>query len=140
MAETDDIALRSRWNRIANSSDQFAAFRAEVAALLRATDGQRAGVPEGWKPVPAEPNGQMKLVLQDLMHGGFASEDEGYRALLAAAPTPPDGDAERDRRDAERYRHVRAHGMPRLCPAGFYYHDGVFYPTADAAIDATQQS
>ncbi|UXC38240.1 hypothetical protein [Cupriavidus gilardii] len=38
--------------------------------------------------------------------------------------------------DAARYQHVRAHGMPKLCPAGFYYHDGVFYPTADAAIDA----
>lgn len=74
----------------------------------------------------------------DMLAASIATMAPAYRAMLAAAPTPPAGDAgqERDRRDAERYLHVRAHGMPKLCPAGFYYHDGVFYPTADAAIDA----
>ena len=41
--------------------------------------------------------------------------------------------------DAGRYQHVRAHGMPKLCPAGYYYADGVFYETAEAAIDAARK-
>ncbi|UXC37171.1 hypothetical protein [Cupriavidus gilardii] len=41
--------------------------------------------------------------------------------------------------DAARYQHVRAHGMPKLCPAGYYYADGVFYETAEGAIDAARE-
>lgn len=38
-----------------------------------------------------------------------------------------------------RYQHVRAYGMPKLCPAGYYYADGVFYETAEGAIDAARK-
>lgn len=38
-----------------------------------------------------------------------------------------------------RYQHVRAHGMPRQCPGGFYYGDGVLHPTAEGAIDAARK-
>jgi len=162
----------------------------DLSVNHRATDGQRAGVPEGYRLVPVEPT----IAMVEAGENARKSEARPwaahamYAAMLAAAPTPPAGDAgqersanpygegyedglahaafyvrdhcaegeyhadvieklkrparagdagqERDWRDAERYLHVRAHGMPKLCPAGFYYHDGVFYPTADAAIDA----
>ena len=126
------------------------ALIAKVRELEQQRDTAR-GVPEGWKIVAdkegieiTSPTGDGCYLWNDDMRNSDELRPNDYpmlfrelcRAMLAAAPTPPDGDAGRDRRDAERYRHVRAHGMPKLCPAGFYYHDGVFYPTADAAIDA----
>lgn len=74
-------------------------------------------------------------------------EREARRALAARNLTPCQYDDQTNiialiahirelQPDAARYQHVRAHGMPKLCPAGFYYHDGVLHPTAEAAIDA----
>ena len=40
------------------------------------------------------------------------------------------------REDAERYRWLLTKGkLPVRCSAGYYYEDGVTYPTAEAAID-----
>ncbi len=135
-------AESARWQSPTGDAES-AKRRAVESWNRRATDGQRdaaRGVPEGWKLVPVEPTDEMRLAawIAWKTHDGQLDSkmQAALREAIASAPTPPDGDAERDRRDAERYRHVRAHGMPKLCPAGFYYHDGVFYPTADAAIDA----
>jgi hypothetical protein len=44
---------------------------------------------------------------------------------------------ERDGRDAVRFRHVITRGkLPLRCTDGYYYEDGLLYPTPDAAIDA----
>ncbi|UXC38239.1 hypothetical protein [Cupriavidus gilardii] len=82
----------------------------EFNAAWKATDGQRAGVPEGWKLVPVEPT----IAMVEAGENARKSEARPwaahamYAAMLAAAPTPPAGDAgqEPDRRDAERYAYV----------------------------------
>lgn len=106
----------------------------------RATDGQRAGVPEGWRIVRKDngtfiiqsPSGDCACAFHDDESPLGEVVRQLCQSMLAAAPTPPD-EAERD---AARYHHVRAHGMPKQCPGGFYYGDGVLHPTAEAAIDA----
>ena len=59
-----------------------------------------ASAPEGWKIVPVEPTGEM--VDAGIRSLGTADK---FRAMLAAAPTPP---VSEDRKDAERYLWLRA--------------------------------
>ena len=66
-------------------------------ALLKASP---ASAPEGWKIVPVEPTGEM--VDAGIRSLGTADK---FRAMLAAAPTPP---VSEDRKDAERYLWLRA--------------------------------
>lgn len=71
---------------------------------IGSADGQRAGVPEGWKLVPVEPTPDMRAAAAAayLDHHGYGDAwiVAVHRAMIAAARTPPAGDAERDRRDA----------------------------------------
>ena len=66
---------------------------------MRRGAGRRASpasAPEGWKIVPVEPTGEM--VDAGLRSWGTSHK---FRAMLAAAPTPP---VSEDRKDAERFR------------------------------------
>ena len=57
--------------------DHIDALKAEVAALKAA--------PAGWKLVPVEPTGEMLLVMQDAIHGGYDDERRLYAAIRGAA-------------------------------------------------------
>ena len=61
-----------------------------------------ASVPEGWKIVPVEPTGEM--VDAGLRSWGTSHK---FRAMLAAAPTPP---VSEDRKDAELLDYIQNHG------------------------------
>lgn len=67
----------------------------------RATDGQRAGVPEGHVLVPVEPTDEMRLGAWIAWKTCTGPEQDdkmqaALREAIAAAPTPPDDDVERD--------------------------------------------
>ena len=66
-----------------------------------------ASAPEGWKIVPVEPTGEM--VDAGIRSLGTADK---FRAMLAAAPTPP---VSEDRKDAERFREGWTHACNALC-------------------------
>ena len=68
-------------------------LKAEKKKLRKASP---ASAPEGWKIVPVEPTGEM--VDAGIRSLGTADK---FRAMLAAAPTPP---VSEDRKDAERFR------------------------------------
>ena len=68
-------------------------------ALLKASP---ASVPEGWKIVPVEPTGEM--VDAGLRSWGTSHK---FRAMLAAAPTPPVSEG---REDAELLDYIQNHG------------------------------
>ena len=62
-----------------------------------------ASAPEGWKLVPFEPTDAMiecGCRALGALYGQYGAS-EAYRAMLAAAPTPP---VSEDRKDAERSR------------------------------------
>ena len=82
------------------ASDQYAKGWNDAR---RATDGQRdtaRGVPEGWKLVPVELTGEMAAAGKRAGGVPRYAIVASWGAMLAAAPTPPDGDAERKRADA----------------------------------------
>ena len=68
-------------------------------ALLKASP---ASAPEGWKIVPVEPTGEM--VDAGLRSWGTSHK---FRAMLAAAPTPPVSEG---REDAELLDYIQNHG------------------------------
>ena len=72
-------------------------------ALLKASP---ASAPEGWKLVPVVPT---HAILDVMFDAGIDRHDGDltilYRAILAAAPTPP---VSEDRKDAERYRVLKS--------------------------------
>ena len=68
-------------------------------ALLKASP---ASAPEGWKIVPVEPTGEM--VDAGLRSWGTSHK---FRAMLAAAPTPPVSEG---RKDAELLDYIQNHG------------------------------
>ncbi|MCT9125365.1 hypothetical protein [Cupriavidus gilardii] len=75
----------------------------------RATDGQRAGVLEGWKLVPLVPTTGMVCAAVGVVTSQQARE--AYAAMLAAAPTPPAGDIPThsiDRLTREKAAHIIA--------------------------------
>ncbi|MCT9017130.1 Lar family restriction alleviation protein [Cupriavidus gilardii] len=80
---------------------QFVSSTAEQAIAAwnrRATDGQRAGVPEGWKLMPQEPAYEMLCALSGQWHSNRHEVARRiYKELLAAAPTPPASDTAPDR-------------------------------------------
>ena len=96
-------------------------LEAELAAL-RASP---ASAPEGWKIVPVEPTGEM--VDAGIRSLGTADK---FRAMLAAAPTPP---VSEDRKDAERYRWLRDIGNNTWKPM---IKRGITATQCDSAIDA----
>jgi len=121
-------------------------------AAPQQADRQRA--PEGWKLVPVEPTPKMTsagaVKLNQVSGGDFeALSDEidlTFRAILAAAPEAPaqaSAVEERDRKDAERYRFIRANGRYVVKVSGESLHCGghlpfnadKFGPAIDKAID-----
>ncbi|MGF6633543.1 Lar family restriction alleviation protein [Paraburkholderia sp. MM6662-R1] len=81
--------------RHASDAAAIAAWNRRAAASAQAT-GQ-AGVPDGWKLVPAEPTDQMTFVGQSHRYDSAWSIGAIYRKMLAAALTPPqDGAPIRD--------------------------------------------
>ncbi|MDU4128677.1 hypothetical protein [Pantoea sp.] len=52
---------------------------------------QRREIPEGWRLVPAEPSKEMRLASRRYVAKTKLTSGPGfYRAMIAAAPTPPD--------------------------------------------------
>lgn len=144
-------AESARWQSPTGDAES-AKRRAVESWNRRATDGQRdtaRGVPEGFT-VKRSKSGREILVQEEEL-GGIWTRAVGYDGMaerllhrlaelwLASAPTPPDGDAERDRRDAERYRWLRvAENALSVCedgldPIGAYIKTG---DDLDSAIDA----
>ena len=81
-------------------------------AVYEAGRASPASVPEVWKLVPVEPT-------QEMVEAGCKSlgalygqhgASEAYKAMLAAAPTPP---VSEDRKDAERWRWITREGRTR---------------------------
>ena len=74
-------------------------------ALLKASP---VGAPEGWKLVPVVPT---HAILDVMFDAGIDRHDGDltilYRAILAAAPTPP---VSEDRKDAELLDYIQNHG------------------------------
>lgn len=72
----------------------------------RATDGQRAGLPEGYVVVPVELTPEMVKAgansggLGMNFHEWMGRLSIAWRHMLAAAPTPPAGDAGQEQMDA----------------------------------------
>lgn len=79
-------------------------------ALLKASP---VGAPEGWKLVPVVPT---HAILDVMFDAGIDRHDVDltliYRAMLAAAPTPPSTE---DQKDAERFREGWTHACNALC-------------------------
>ena len=104
-------------------------------ALLKASP---VGAPEGWKLVPVVPT---HAILDVMFDAGIDRHDGDltilYRAILAAAPTPPSTE---DRKDAERYRALKAgdFAVDQFVSASYGWK---LVPTEelDAAIDAATQ-
>jgi len=116
--------------------EQNTAIDAACARLEREIEALKAaaaGEPDGWVMVPVEPTPEMQRAGVLAYFGGCHDKndfDDAYRAMLAAAPKPPeaqhlatsDPEGHRqaiadhaaeaagagDARDAERYRHMRA--------------------------------
>ena len=64
-----------------------------IAALEQPNTGIPASAPEGWKLVPLEPNCSMVLAGErSLEQHDFLRLDSAYRAMLAAAPQPQEGE------------------------------------------------
>lgn len=86
---------------------------------------QRSVVPTGWQPVPVKPTEEM----MDAWNGAptFASWEEGYALMLAAAPPAPT-EQQRDAEDAARYRWLRQHGNK--------FYNAVHYQGVDEVLDA----
>ena len=74
-------------------------LKAEKKKLRKASP---TSAPEGWKIVPVEPTGEM--VDAGIRSLGTADK---FRAMLAAAPTPP---VSEDRKDAELLDYIQNHG------------------------------
>ena len=105
-------------------------LEAELAAL-RASP---AIAPEGWKIVPVEPTGEM--VDAGIRSLGTADK---FRAMLAAAPTPPSAE---DRKDAERLNWLDEQGMIAIGHKGcgeYRYYAGDLFPAIRQVIDQARQ-
>ena len=73
-----------------------------------------ASAPKGWKLVPFEPTDAMiecGCRALGALYGQYGAS-EAYRAMLAAAPTPP---VSEDQKDAERFREGWTHACNALC-------------------------
>ena len=119
-------------------------LEAEIAKL-RASP---ASAPEGWKLVPVVPT---HAILDVMFDAGIDRHDGDltilYRAILAAAPTPPSTE---DRKDAERYRWLRSQQIDLNAPRIGVLRSGIFVgkipdnvvlseADADAEIDAAME-
>src|SRR5688500_13957372 len=58
--------------------------------------GKQVNIPEGWKLVPVEPTGEMRVAAEHEIdraaihnYGGAPSYEDIWNWMLAAAPTPP---------------------------------------------------
>ena len=76
-----------------------------------------ASVPEGYVVVPVEPTLEMFNAGDGAFFTAYtgtatSSPDRVYKAMIAAAPTPP---VSEDRKDAERFRDGWAHSCNALC-------------------------
>ena len=91
-----------------------------------------ASAPEGWKIVPVEPTGEM-------VDAGmrFIGTADKFRAMLAAAQTPP---VSEDWKDAERYRVLKSGDFSvEQFVSSSYGWKFVPMEELDAAIDAAMQ-
>ena len=81
--------------------------------LLHHVESSPASVPEGFALVPVVPT---HAILDVMFNAGIDMHDGDltllYRAILAAAPTPP---VSEDRKDAERFREGWTHACNALC-------------------------
>ena len=81
--------------------------------LLHHVESSPASVPEGFALVPVVPT---HAILDVMFNAGIDMHDGDltllYRAILAAAPTPP---VSEDRMDAERFREGWTHACNALC-------------------------
>ena len=100
-------------------------LKAEKKKLRKASP---TSAPEGWKIVPVEPTGEM--VDAGIRSLGTADK---FRAMLAAAPTPP---VSEDRKDAERYLWLRASDFDIFGSPHAIHLSG---KELDQAIDAAMQ-
>lgn len=79
-----------------------------------------ASAPEGYVVVPVEPTLEMFNAGGDAFFTAYtgtatSSPDRVYKAMIAAAPTPP---VSEDRKDAERFRDGWTHSCNALCIDG----------------------
>ena len=89
----------------------------QLEAELTSLRASPASVPEGWKIVPVEPTGEM--VDAGIRSLGTADK---FRAMLAAAPTPPSTE---DRKDAERFRFLQEDHAMTTSLDTIRYHSGI---------------
>ena len=118
MKATIESAIKALATKAENAQQPHEAMNFAQAALnlahVEATlagakqlEESPASVPEGWKIVPVEPTGEM--VDAGIRYLGTADK---FRAMLAAAPTPP---VSEDQKDAERFREGWTHACNALC-------------------------
>lgn len=92
----DDIVERLERHAEYTSCDpEIARAAADEITRLRAALSERAAVPHGWRLVPVEPTPEMVEAAFDALplyplEGKIRTH---YRAMLAAAPSPPAGEA-----------------------------------------------
>ena len=100
-----------------------------------------ASAPEGWKLVPFEPTDAMiecGCRALGALYGQYGAS-EAYRAMLAAAPTPP---VSEDRKDAERLNWLDEQGMIAIGHKGcgeYRYYAGDLFPAIRQVIDQARQ-
>jgi hypothetical protein len=91
--EADELPTFGRWMR---GAYQAPYIRADLVLSALASPAPHVAVPEGWVMVPEQPSAEMVLAgkLADQLAAGFGEDwdtriADVYRAMLAAAPTPP---------------------------------------------------